>query len=74
MTMYRQGTGSGKIEQFTAQNDGAIVCQACSRIIVSSDNLVQGKNCPFCHNPVNKMLGSNDIASDDNSDVIAEPC
>lgn len=70
--MTRHGT-SGKIESYTQEDDGAIICKACSRIIVSKENLVDDKMCPFCHNDVNVVLASDDLIEDE-GEVIAKPC
>ena len=72
--MTRRGTASGKIESYTKQDaDGAIVCQACSRIIVSKENLEHDKFCPYCHNDVNIVLADTEIIEDDD-EIIAKPC
>jgi hypothetical protein len=85
MTMIKRAT-TGRIEQFTGEtDDGAITCQACSRIIVSKTNLKHGDVCPFCNHNVNEVIGrdilyddplSSDYDDDDEDDpdIIARPC
>jgi len=72
--MTRHGQ-TGKIESYTQEDDGAIICKACSRIIVSKENLVDGKNCPYCHNDVNVILVPDELIEPEGEDEdIAVEC
>jgi uncharacterized CHY-type Zn-finger protein len=71
--MIKRAT-SGQIESYThGRDDGAIICKACSRIIVSKENLEHGRTCPYCHNNVDTVLSEKPLV-EDNSEVIARPC
>jgi uncharacterized CHY-type Zn-finger protein len=73
--MIRRGA-TGQITDFSNEddNDGkAIVCQACSRIIVSESNLENGTNCPYCHNDAYTPLKSSEFF-DDTGDDLAKSC
>lgn len=74
MTMIRRATG--RIQEFTgASDDGAVICQACTRIVVSRVNLVNGSECPFCHRNVNSFISDPLIPGDDDeTDNVAIPC
>jgi len=73
MSMIKRATTTGHIEEFTEQNDEAVLCKACSRIIVSKVNLLPEEKCPFCHNSVNDVLASEELISNVPPDI-AEPC
>lgn len=67
---------SGHIEQtfLGEQNDGAIVCQACSRVIFGRDNLDQRGHCPFCHRSPDLSLSDDLFDDDDDDPIIAVDC
>lgn len=74
MTMIRRADGkTGRIDSFTKEDDKAIVCMACSHIIVSQTNLTEDGGCPYCHQPVNVRLGAGSLVADDTDDI-AKPC
>jgi uncharacterized CHY-type Zn-finger protein len=70
MSMYRHATGH-ITEYKGASDDGAIICQSCSKIIISAQNLDNG-HCPFCHQDVNQAVS--DVLIDGDDEDIALPC
>jgi uncharacterized CHY-type Zn-finger protein len=65
MSMIRRGATGGHIESYSKETeDGAIVCAACSRIIVSSINLEENETCPYCHNKISDELVDLEIAKE----------
>jgi len=63
--MIRRGATGGQIESYSQETiDGAIVCAACSRIIVSSANLEEDETCPYCHHKTNEELVDQEIAKE----------
>lgn len=72
MSMIRRAI-SGQIEEYTDEGeDKAIVCQACSRIIVSKVNLEANDGCPYCHNNINTSLATENVIAEPEPDDIAE--
>lgn len=72
MSMIRRAV-TGKIENFTDENDDrAVVCQACNRIIVSKTNLGNNNTCPFCHNDVSLAINNTNLMVEAEPDDIAE--
>lgn len=77
MARIVRGATTGRIHQFTEDNDGVVECKACKRVIISSMNLINGSECPMCHNDVNVTLGTSLIFADallSDSDPVAKPC
>ena len=73
MSMIKRGASTGRIEQYTkTQDDSAIVCQACMRVIVSKTNLENGR-CPYCHNDINDNMSELEFESSAGEDI-AIPC
>jgi len=74
MSMIKRGA-SGSIDKFTGeQNDGAILCMSCNKIIVSKENLEDGGVCPYCHRHVNSRINTGPLDDDGEGDVIAKSC
>ena len=64
MSMIKKGA-MGKIESYTQEeDDGAIICQACQKIIVSKVNLGENNTCPYCHRNVNESLSNGDVIAE----------
>lgn len=73
MTMIRRATG--RIQEFTgSSDDGSVICQCCTRIVVSRVNLINGAECPFCHHNVNSSINDALMPDDDDIDNVAIPC
>jgi uncharacterized CHY-type Zn-finger protein len=72
MVMTRRG-GSGQITEYTSEDNGPIVCKACSAIIISKENLGANETCPYCHNNVNMVLSEDNLIDEDGEDI-AIPC
>jgi hypothetical protein len=63
----------GRIDSYTKETeDGAITCGACSRIVVSKENLTDGKFCPYCHQDVNIVLADEELVEDTSDDIAVE--
>jgi len=72
MSMTRRAV-TGQIENYTSEEeDKAIVCQACQRIIVSQSNLGKDDSCPYCHNNVNVSVANDNLMVEPEPDDIAE--
>ena len=83
MTMYRRAIMPGSVKDFTQDitdagvADTMVLCHACSRIIPSRLNLVNGTKCPFCHHDIHDSLGDDILGDDpltDEGEIIALPC
>ena len=78
MTMIRRATGrpTGEIKDVAEGSNnptGVVVCKACTHIVFRAN--LNGSECPYCHNNVNKVLGTPLLSDDDDdSDVIAQSC
>ena len=75
MSMTRRGQ-SGRITKIAEQEDGALICSACSHIIFSRVNLAANGSCPHCHNPIDRLVTGEILDNDtvDEGDDIALPC
>lgn len=69
--MIRRGN-SGHVEEFKQSGGDMIFCNACNHAMPKT-NLKAGNKCPFCNYNVKTVI-SNDVASDNKDEDIAQSC